>query len=50
MDRKEQELAQRLVAEIARLNTKKVRFMEVCGTHTVSIFRAGIRQLLPENV
>ena len=24
--------------------------MEVCGTHTVSIFRAGIRQLLPENV
>jgi hydrogenase expression/formation protein HypD len=24
--------------------------MEVCGTHTVSIFRAGIRQMLPENV
>ncbi len=29
---------------------RPVRFMEVCGTHTVSIFRAGIRQLLPENV
>ena len=29
---------------------KPVRFMEVCGTHTVSIFRHGIRQLLPKNV
>lgn len=28
----------------------RVRFMEVCGTHTVSIFRNGIRDLLPENV
>ncbi len=50
MDKKEQEMAHWLVAEIARLNTRKVRFMEVCGTHTVAIFRAGIRQLLPENV
>lgn len=24
--------------------------MEVCGTHTVSIFREGIRQLLPEGI
>jgi len=24
--------------------------MEVCGTHTVAIFRSGIRQILPENV
>lgn len=29
---------------------KKLRFMEVCGTHTVSIFRAGIRQILPKNI
>lgn len=28
----------------------KLRFMEVCGTHTVAIFRAGIRQILPDNV
>lgn len=27
-----------------------VRYMEVCGTHTVSIFRAGLRQILPESV
>lgn len=28
----------------------KLRFMEVCGTHTVAIFRSGIRQILPDNV
>ena len=28
----------------------KIRLMEVCGTHTVAIFRAGIRQILPSNV
>jgi hydrogenase expression/formation protein HypD len=27
-----------------------VTFMEVCGTHTMSIYRHGIRQLLPKNV
>ncbi len=35
---------------IARLATRPVRLMEVCGTHTVAIFKAGIRQLLPEAV
>lgn len=27
-----------------------VRVMEVCGTHTVSIFRSGIRAILPSNL
>ena len=27
-----------------------VRLMEVCGTHTVAIFREGLRQLLPEGI
>jgi hydrogenase expression/formation protein HypD len=37
--------------EIVRLaNGRRIRLMEVCGTHTVAIFKAGIRQLLPENV
>ncbi|MBO6178316.1 MAG: hydrogenase formation protein HypD [Selenomonadaceae bacterium] len=43
----------KLLLEIHSLSeklTKPVRFMEVCGTHTVSIFRHGIRQLLPKNV
>ncbi|MBQ4494703.1 MAG: hydrogenase formation protein HypD [Selenomonadaceae bacterium] len=41
-----------LVRRIAALaeGNKKLRLMEVCGTHTVAIFRSGIRQVLPENV
>lgn len=41
-----------LVEKIYKLaeNKKNLRFMEVCGTHTVSIFRAGIRQILPKNI
>ncbi len=29
---------------------REIRIMEVCGTHTVAIFRAGIRSILPENI
>ncbi len=29
---------------------KPVRFMEVCGTHTVAIFQSGLRSLLPEGL
>ena len=41
-----------LVKKIYQLaeGKRRLRFMEVCGTHTVSIFRAGIRQILPQNV
>lgn len=39
-----------LVEEIARSLQRPVRLMEVCGTHTMSIFRHGIRSLLPEGV
>lgn len=28
----------------------ELRFMEVCGTHTVSIFRSGLHTLLPDRV
>lgn len=27
-----------------------VRLMEICGTHTVAIFRSGLRQLLPPSI
>ena len=40
------EFARRLRAYAGR----PVNLMEVCGTHTVSIFRHGIRSLLPPNV
>ncbi|HEX2988826.1 MAG TPA: hydrogenase formation protein HypD [Chloroflexota bacterium] len=47
---RDSEMAARLVERIRRRPPIPVNFMEVCGTHTVSIFRHGIRQLLPENV
>ncbi len=39
-----------LVAEITRSLQHPVRIMEVCGTHTMAIFRHGIRSLLPEQI
>jgi hydrogenase expression/formation protein HypD len=45
------EAVSRPIAEkIARTSRRPVRLMEVCGTHTVSIFRSGIRSLLPETI
>jgi hydrogenase expression/formation protein HypD len=39
-----------LVAHIRKISRKPVKLMEVCGTHTVTIFRNGIRDLLPDHV
>lgn len=50
---KEKELSARMLGEIRRLaagRQRPMRLMEVCGTHTVSIFRAGLRQLLPPEI
>ena len=43
-------IARHLVDRITRTSQRPIRLMEVCGTHTVSIFRSGIRSLLPETV
>ena len=32
------------------LDSQQLRFMEVCGTHTVSIFHSGLHDLLPKNI
>ena len=44
------DLTRPLVEKVNRLSTKPIRLMEVCGTHTVSIFRSGIRALLPDTI
>ncbi len=44
------ELSRQLSEKIKRLSRRKIRLMEVCGTHTVSIFRSGIRSVLPETI
>ncbi|MCX7794251.1 MAG: hydrogenase formation protein HypD [Thermodesulfovibrionales bacterium] len=43
------ELAE-LIKKFSRLLKREIRLMEVCGTHTVAIFRSGIRSILPENI
>lgn len=50
-DMNDPQLCKALLNRLEReLDGRKLRFMEVCGTHTVSIFRAGLRSLLPPNV
>ena len=36
--------------DIVGAHGQRIRLMEVCGTHTVAIFRAGLRQVLPEGI
>lgn len=43
-------LCQALLRRLEDLLDRPMRFMEVCGTHTVSIFRGGLRTLLPAQV
>jgi len=43
-------IARGLVARIRSISRRPLRLMEVCGTHTVAIFRAGIRSLLPPEI
>ncbi|MDD4888907.1 MAG: hydrogenase formation protein HypD [Phycisphaerae bacterium] len=38
------------ISRAARTVGRTATIMEICGTHTVAIFRQGLRSLLPENV
>lgn len=44
------ELAKGLISRIQHKSSIPVRFMEFCGGHTVTIFRYGIRQVLPPTI
>ena len=44
------EIAQKILWQIKNISKKKINLMEVCGTHTVAIFRNGIRKILPPNI
>lgn len=44
------ELIKPLVEELHRSVTKPLRVMEVCGSHTMAIFRNGLRSILPEGM
>lgn len=43
-------IAGSLTRRIKEISHRPVRFMEICGTHTMAIFRHGIRSLLPDSV
>ena len=47
---RDSKLSKNLVRKIKRISRRDVRLMEVCGTHTVSIFRSGIRSVLPPTI
>lgn len=47
---KQQRKAEALLERIHARQTGPVQLMEVCGTHTMSIARSGIRSLLPQQV
>jgi len=44
------EIAQKILRQVKSISKKKINLMEVCGTHTVAIFRNGIRKILPSNI
>ena len=42
--------AQTLIESACKQREGRINIMEVCGTHTVSIFRSGIRSTLPDGL
>jgi hydrogenase expression/formation protein HypD len=47
---RDKEIAAGLIRRIRETSSRPIQLMEVCGTHTVSIFRYGIRGILPEQI
>ena len=44
------DISKAILDKIRHNSKKPIRLMEVCGTHTMSIFKNGIRSLLPEHI
>ena len=47
---RDKEIAAGLIRRIQEISSRPIQLMEVCGTHTVSIFRYGIKGILPEQI
>lgn len=47
---RKRELVEKILPKIEVLAREPVNIMEVCGTHTVAVFRHGIKEMLPANV
>ena len=46
----DKELISKIIDKIYQLDNRSVNIMEVCGTHTQSIAKYGIKELLPSNI
>ena len=44
------DICHQLTQQIDRISKRSVRLMEVCGTHTMAIFKTGLRSLLPDSI
>jgi len=44
------ELSRKILDKMQAELGSELRFMEVCGTHTVAIFQSGLRSLLPKEI
>jgi hydrogenase expression/formation protein HypD len=47
---REKSIVKTLADQIAGFSGPNLNLMEVCGTHTMAIFRSGIKQLLPKSI
>ena len=47
---RDKEIVKGLIRDIDRSASGKINLMEVCGTHTMAIFRSGIKQILPLSI
>jgi hydrogenase expression/formation protein HypD len=47
---RDRSIVRNLVSQIDKFPGRDINLMEVCGTHTMAIFRSGIKQLLPANI
>jgi hydrogenase expression/formation protein HypD len=47
---RDKEMVLRLAGQIRHATARSLRFMEVCGGHTMAIHKFGIPSLLPENI
>lgn len=43
-------ITRKIIEQITTVSKQPLRLMEVCGTHTMSIFKSGIRELLPKTI
>ena len=47
---RDSKLVEGLVKKIRDITLERHNFMEVCGTHTVTILRSGIKELLRDEI